>query len=224
MHYSAPTQAPAATAHIVHTPSDGNSDTTSPSHTHSIDTGSTTPEEPSESGFLTITVHSQDLSSLKSIEEAFIVSEPFNFWTCSFCAESQDNCHCYMTETTPGSIPHTKAKLLLYLLSEKKEATLLQDATLSYLLAIDEYKPLGEAFNRDQHHKCGIMHHQLELVKARILDLTKAVQAIPNEDDAVPEGLLSACSRFRDVLSNCYGNTRENHVAFKLNFMLCHAK
>lgn len=204
--------------------SEDNSNTASYANTGAIDTGFTSPGEAPGLAFATVTI-SQPISSLNALEEAFIADEPFKQWACSFCTKSNEDCSCRALETTPGPIPHTKGEFLAYLLNERNEATLLQHATVSYLLAIDESVPFGEAFNQDQHQKCGVMNDQLELVKARISDLVKAVRLVSAaDDDSVPSGLLNACSYFRDVLNNCYGNVRENHITYKLNYLLCVGK
>ncbi|KAI4150474.1 MAG: hypothetical protein LQ340_004043 [Diploschistes diacapsis] len=190
------------------------------SSTDTQNTRATTPEHGLALEYRTILVPTEDASSVQSLDAAFIRYEPFAAWTCAFCDYEEDRCSCLAWPVLHGTVPTTKQDFLTYLESQEKSASALQHSSISYILAIEEHVPFSLAFNRDQRFKCNTMHHQLELIKTRIVDLKTASALLKDDEDRVPRGFRVACTFMESLLANCNGNARENHVCFKLNFKL----
>ena len=180
------------------------------------------------------------LLSPEELASTFAASEPFHSWDCAFCERTNHACGCVNAETSPGSTPRTKAAFQALLLTEQHEAGKLQSAAASYLAALTQHVPLGWDFNVDQQRKIARACEQLDRLRERFLDLLQATHffgtsgsttasssnegkaaAAADEHDKVPDGLVLACDRARALLANCFGNIRECHVCFKLNYMLC---
>ena len=185
----------------------------------------------------------RNASSLEDLALHFAVSEPFHTWDCAFCERASHACGCVNAETSPGDTPRTKAEFQALLLTEQREASKLQSAAISYLDALEKHVPLGCDFNVDQQRKIARAHEQLDRLRERFSDLHQATHLFactntivkqapsgsgeghpcqqPEEHPVVPDGLVLACDRARALLANCFGNIRECHVCFKLNYMLC---
>lgn len=208
----------------VTSPIEGLSLVTSHCSTYTSNTRATTPEEALALAYRTILISADDQYSIKLLEAAFVTYEPFETCDCAFCGRGQNDCACLAWETRDAPVPSTKKDFLRYLDSRKMTALTLQKSLTSYLLAISQHVPLGMAFNEDQKTKCSKMDRQLEDIKDRIKDLTRAAGLLKLDGAVIPLGLTKACGYFERLLANCLGNARENHVCLKLNYMLTRGK
>ena len=199
--------------------SEGLSHITSHTSTCNQSTRATTPDNELFFGFRTILIATHETTSISALETAFDKYEPFERWTCAFCGQMDGDCIARAWKANEGPIPRTKRDFLTYLRAEAKAAADVQNASASYLQAIEEHVPFGLGFNRNQKMKCAIMDTQLNLIIDRIRDLITSA-ALIKDDHHVPDGFRVACDYLRPVLANCVGNARENHVFYKLNHTL----
>ena len=158
---------------------------------------------------------------LSELTNHFVLTEPFLNWECAFCSSAGSLCRCQRIDTSPGAVPMTRDQFSDFVLAEQLEAAKLQRASASYIGALERCVPLGQAFNADQRHKIALATQQLERLKERFADLLLAAQMLGREGDKVPREMIEACELARGLLANCFGNIRECHVCFKLNYMLC---
>ena len=195
------------------------SHTTSCTSTSTENTAATTPENDLVFSYRTIPVALCEISSIESLEAAFIKFEPFETWVCSFCGRTHEQCSVQAWQTSNVSALSTKGDFMKYLASQTAATKAVQESLLSYLLALEKDVPFSLAFNQDQRAKCNAMDRQLGLIQDRLQDLLKASELLKNHE-IVPNGLKEACSHLGRLLGNCLGNARENHVCLKLNYRL----
>lgn len=158
---------------------------------------------------------------LREVIRAIGESDPFTSWRCVYCGLAMGYCRQFNTDRGTSPTPLTRLLFGLSLLDEFDEATKLQQASRLYIEAIQQSVPLGQSFTDDQIIKAKLEHEQLDWLKDRLVDLLKTVLLLREAEDRVPQELRQAFDKLRALLDVSYGNSRENYVCFKLNFVLC---
>ena len=188
--------------------------------TETTNTRATTPDPGLPLNYRTILISHNDMLNIKLLEAAFDKYEPFDNWACAFCGKEREKCGSQTWHIGLNSVPETKLDFVKYLGFQGEAACTLQASLASYVLELEQHVPFGLTFNADQKTKCNTLNQQLEILKERVEDLKTACILLVNDGTKVPDGMKKACGNLEHVLANGVGNVRENHVCFKLNYML----